>query len=413
MNAIAPPTWAPRRAPPVGTQPFFSDPHATWAELRADGGIGYCAADNTWLVARYDDVAAVLKDARLSKQTGASDPSPLSGSMLFQDAADHARLRNAVSEWFTAARVRGMEQRIAAIADRLIDRMATGRQVDFMAAFAVPLPVAVIADLLGVPESDWDIMHGWSRPLSQTGGDQQANQRSKAVAIQAMAEYFESLMARRAVAPGDDLVSTLVAAHRTDGGLSHREILGTCMLLLIAGHETTVNLLGNGLAALLGHPDQYARLRAEPSLLPSAIEEMLRYESPVQRGTFRHATEPLEIRGRTIGRGEMVAALIGAANRDPDVFPDPDRFDIARSPNRHLAFGVGMHACLGAMLARAEARIGFGRLFDRLGEIRLAASRGRSLAGYVATWFGRPKPPSLRWQQSTMVRGLEALHVEW
>lgn len=413
MNSIARPAWAARQAPPIGTAAFFSDPHATWAELHADGGIGFCAVDNTWLVARYDDVVAVLKDSRLSKQTGANDPSPLSSSMLFQDAPEHARLRNAVSEWFTAARVRGMEQRIAAIAERLIDRMAQARRADFMAGFAIPLPVAVIAELLGVPESDWDAMHGWSRPLSQTGGDQDANQQAKAAAIQAMAGYFESLIGRRAAAPGDDLVSALVAAHRAHGSLSHREILGTCMLLLIAGHETTVNLLGNGLATLLEHPDQYARLRAEPALLPAAIEEMLRYESPVQRSTFRFATEPLEIRGGVIGRGQAVAAILGAANRDPDVFPDPHRFDIARSPNRHVAFGVGMHACLGAMLARTEARVGFARLFDRLGEMRLAAPRRQGFVGHVAAWLGRPAPPALRWQQSTMVRGLESLPVEW
>ena len=178
MNSIAPPAWAPRQSPPIGTQAFFANPHATWAELQADGGIGYCAADNTWLVTRYDDVVAMLKDARLSKQTGANDPSPLSSSMLFQDAPEHARLRSSVSEWFTAAQVRGMEQRIAAIADRLIDRMAQARRADFMAGFAIPLPVAVIADLLGVPESDWDAMHGWSRPLSQTGGDLATNQQA-------------------------------------------------------------------------------------------------------------------------------------------------------------------------------------------------------------------------------------------
>lgn len=413
MNSNAPSLWAPRLAPRVGTAAFFRDPYPTWAELHADGGIGYCATDKTWLLTRYEDVVASLKDTRLSKQTGAGDPSPLSRSMLFQDAPDHARLRNAVSDWFTSARVRSMEQRIAEIADGLIDRMAKGRQADFMAAFAVPLPVAVIADLLGVRQADQAALHAWSRPLSQTGGSQEAGHQAKAAALESMAAYFERLIDHRAVAPGDDLVSGLVARRDEGERLSRREILGTCMLLLIAGHETTVNLLGNGLSTLLAHRDEYARLRADPALLPSAIEEVLRYESPVQRGTFRVATEAFAIRGVTIPPGQTVAPLIGAANRDPDVFPNPHRFDISRSPNRHIAFGVGMHSCLGAMLARAEARIGFERVFERLGEIRLATPRRGVLVRRVAEWFRRPASPTACWQQSTMVRGLEALQVEW
>ena len=413
MTTIPAAVWSPRLSAPIGSSAFFADPHPTWAELHSAGGIGYCEAEQTWLVTRYDDVVALLKDPRLSKRTGANDPSPLSSSMLFQDPPTHGRLRAAVSDWFTAARVRGMESRIAGIADRLIDRIARPRHADFLAAFAVPLPVAVIADLLGVPESDGDSLHDWSRALSQTGGDPESLRQAQGAAIQGMSAYFGAMIERRATEPGDDLVSTLVASSRAEGGLAHGEILGTCMLLLIAGHETTVNLLGNGLATLLRCPDQYSRLRADPALLPSAIEEMLRYESPVQRGTFRFAAEPLEIRGIRIDRGAAVAPVIGAANRDPDVFHNPHCFDIARSPNRHVAFGFGIHACLGAMLARTEARIGFGRLFYRLGELRLAAPPRRGLVARAAGWLGRPSASPLRWRESTMVRGLESLPVEW
>lgn len=412
MNSSSSPAWAPRVAPPIGTAAFFSNPHPTWAELLADGGVGYSATERTWLVARYDDAVSVLKDARLSKQTGSNDPSPLSSSMLFQDPPAQARLRAAVQGWFTAARVREMESRIAEITDQLIDRMSQFREADFMAAFAVRLPLAVVADLLGVPEADWETLHGWSRTLSRTGETPEFRQ-AQGAAIQGMSAYFESLIDRRSDGSGTDLVSMLLAGQRAPEGLSRREILGTCMLLLIAGHETTVNLLGNGLAILLEHPEQYALLRADPTLLPSAIEEILRYESPVQRGTFRFAAEPIEIRGHTIARGEAVAVVIGAANRDPLVFPDPHRFDMFRSPNRHIAFGIGPHACLGAHLARAEARIGFTRLFDRLGEMRLAASPQGGLGNRIVRWLVRPSPTPLRWQQSTMVRGLDTLVVRW
>jgi cytochrome P450 len=413
MNREVHAAWAPRHAHHVGTDEFFSDPYPTWSELHAAGGIGFHAGEHTWLVSRYDDAVAILKDPRLSKCTGAGDPSPLSSAMLFQDPPAHGRLRSAVSDWFTAARVRSMESRIAEVADRLIDQVAMARHADFMSAFAVPLPIGVVAGIIGVPQGDLDSLHRWSRALSQTGGDVDAQRRSHGAALEGMAACFETLIDRRASAPEDDLVSALLADRPSGDRLSRREIVGTCMLLLIAGHETTVNLLGNGMAALLQHPDQYARLRTDRSLLPSAIEEMLRFESPVQRSTYRVAREPIEIRGRTIHPGQAVAALIGAANRDPSVFPDPHRFDIARSPNRHIAFGSGVHACLGAMLARTEARIAFERLFDRLGEMRAAAPRRSGLIGRVMDSVAPPARGPLRWQRSTMVRGLEALDVQW
>jgi cytochrome P450 len=334
--------------------------------------------DGAWLVARYEHVAAAIKDPRLSKDPSRLVPpehlSPLDRAMLFRDPPDHARLRSLVGQAFTPRSVRSLESRIAAIVEDLLIGMRARSNADFMADFAIPLPVIVIAELLGVPVEDRASFRAWSDVIVE-GGDGAATPEEHAAryraAMASLTDYFARTAGERRERRRDDLISGLIDARDRDDRLSEDELVGTCILLLVAGHETTVNLLGNGLLSLLRHPEQLALLREHPELIPGAVEEMLRFESPVQQSTFRVTVEGIEIGDVRIGDGQQVIALLGAANRDPARFPHPDTFDVARELNRHLAFGSGIHFCLGAPLARAEARIAFSRLLDAFPEIRL------------------------------------------
>lgn len=256
--------------------------------------------------------------------------------------------------------------------------------MDFMADFAVPFPIIVIAELLGVPAEDRREFRAWSNALVRgidAFGQNPEVVRQGQEADQALANYFDELIAQRRAKLRNDLISALIAAHDGNDRLSEEELIGMCQLLLIASHETTVNLLGNGLYLLLRHREQWELLLRRPELLESAIEEMLRYESPVQRGTARFAVAPpLEIAGQTVPAGQQVSAVIAAANRAPAHFAEPDRFDIIRQPNHHLAFGRGVHFCLGAPLARAEARIAFGQLLAGFPTLELV--NGRASVGW-------------------------------
>jgi pimeloyl-[acyl-carrier protein] synthase len=259
----------------------------------------------------------------------------------------------------------------------------------------LPLPVIVIAELLGVPPEDHHTFHAWSNQMV-TGFDavrrSEEHVKQTQEATLALGQYFADLIRRRRQQPRDDLISALTLARDAQDRLTEDELLAMCMLLLIAGHETTVNLLGNGLLTLLRHPTQLALLKNHPERLLSAVEEMLRFESPVQRATFRFTAETFEIGGRTLDKGQQVSAVLGAANRDPTQFPQPDTFDITRQPNRHLAFGLGIHFCLGAPLARTEARIGFARLLEQLPNLQLVS-----------------QTPD--WSTNTFFRGLSTLPV--
>lgn len=382
---------------------FLADPYATYRALRAAGAPHWFAhggpTKGMWLITRYQDVAFILKEAPTSKDAARLRPpeqlTPFDYNLLGRDPPDHTRLRSLASQAFTPGRVRELEPRIEQIVDELIARAKAQGGLEFMADFALPLPVIVIAELLGVPPDERDTFHVWSNQMvtgvDATRSSAASTQQSEA-AGRALGQYFADLVRRRRAQPRDDLISALLQARDAQDRLSENELLAMCMLLLIAGHETTVNLLGNGLWTLLNHPDQLARLRSQPDLLPSAIEEMLRFESPVQRATFRITTDTLEIGGVTLEKGQQVSAVIGAANRDPEQFPDPDTFDIARQPNRHLAFGLGIHFCLGAPLARTEARIGFARLLAQLPDLRLA----------------KAEPD---WNANTFFRGLRTLPV--
>ncbi|MCU1350282.1 MAG: bioI [Acidobacteria bacterium] len=381
---------------------FYADPYPTYRKLRESdapywqphSGLG----GGMWLVTRYQDVALLLKEGHTTKSAlhlkRRDEITPFDHTMLAKDPPEHTRLRSLASLAFTPARVRAMEARIGLLVDELIDKVRGKGEMDFVAAFAMPLPAIVIAELLGVPPDDRNAFHEWSE-LIVRGTDElrsEADAKRGEKAGMALFSYFGKLIRSRRQEPQDDLISALVLARDAQDRLSENELLALCMGLLVAGHTTTANLLGNGLLTLLRHPEQLNLLKSNPELMPSAIEEMLRFESPVQRATFRLATKSVEIGGVTIPEGQQVSGVLGAANRDPEVFPDPDRFDVTRQPNRHLAFGHGIHFCFGAPLGRAEARIGFSRLLEQLPNLKLATE-------------------TPNWGATTFFRGLDSLPV--
>lgn len=387
-----------------GTREFLRDPYTSYRRLQENAPVYWMSfrsgMGGMWLVSRYDDVMALLKDSRISKDfslvASEEELTPIDRSMLFRDPPDHTRLRGLVNMAFTPRRIEQLKPRILALIDGFLDDMAQKGKVDFVAELAFPLPVAVIAEMLGVPREDGERFNAWSRAFIQGTDGARVTPESAEASMRAglaLDGYLSELIEQRRRHPQEDLISALIRARDGGESLSDTELLGTCVLLLIAGHETTVNLLGNGLLTLLRHPQQMALLRDRPDLIDSAVEEMLRYESPVQRGTGRFTTASLEIAGQKIEAGQQVSALFGAANRDATRFPEPDRFDIRRKSNRHLAFGFGIHFCLGAPLARAEATLAFPRLLHRFERMKLM-----------------DKEPE--WQENTFMRGLRRLRVE-
>ncbi|MGH7349418.1 MAG: cytochrome P450, partial [Candidatus Rokuibacteriota bacterium] len=291
-----------------------------------------------------------------------------------------------------------MRPQIQVVVDRLLDRVERSRRMDVIADLAYPLPVTVICEMLGVPVGDHERIKDWSsdiiRSLDAIGipSDDRIVERGRA-GRRGLADYFRALLPERRRHPRADLLSSLIAVEEQGDRLTEAELLSTCVLLFIAGHETTVSLIGNGLLALLRHPAEIERLRAEPGLIGSAVEELLRFDSPVQR-TARITNAEVEMGGKTIPKGAFVVIAIGAANRDPAHFPDPDRLDIGRHDNRHIAFGFGIHFCLGAPLARVEGQLALGALIRRIPKLRLAS-------------------PDLEWRESSTLRGLKALPVEF
>jgi cytochrome P450 len=378
---------------------YFADPYSVHARLRAQrpvtpvvmpGGPG------AWLVTGYAEARAALADPRLSKHMPDWHPEPgsvfaaLDLHMLNSDPPDHARLRKLVTKAFTARRVERLRPRITAITAGLLEDMSGRAELDLLASFAFPLPITVICELLGVPAGDRDDFRAWSATIVANSAAPEVFQAHAT----AMVRYFMALLAAKRREPGDDLLSALIAARDEEDRLSEDELVSMAFLLLVAGHETTVNLIASGLLALLLNPAQLARLRAEPTLIGGAVEELLRYVNPVNHTTFRCAAEPLEIGGVRISRGDPVLVALSGANRDPARFGDPDRLDLGRDSSRHLAFGHGIHYCLGAPLARLEAEIAVSGLLARFGSISLAVPAD-----------------SLRWRPSTLIHGLESLPV--
>jgi cytochrome P450 len=314
---------------------------------------------------------------------------------LFRDPPDHTRLRGLVSKAFTPRMVEGLRPRTEAIVAELLDAALAREEMDAVADFAHPLPVRIICDMLGVPPEDQGRFQGWSAALAR-GLDPdflltEDVQQARFDAVVAFAEYFFTLLAERRARPGPDLLSQLALAEEAGDTLSEGELLSTAILLLVAGHETTVNLISGGVLALLDHPDQLDRLRADPQLGRSGTEELLRYVSPVQF-TGRTLTDEMTVGGVRLARGEFVVVLLGSANRDPEVFDDPDGLNLARADNRHLGFGFGLHHCLGASLARMETHVALGELVRRTGTIELATDR-------------------LTYRENVVLRGLSALPV--
>ncbi len=381
---------------------FVQNPYAVYQRLRAEGPVSRVVMPGgypVWVVTRYADARAALADPRLIKDwrtlwPGNAAPddgfASLDTHMLSTDPPDHDRLRRLVTKAFTARRIEQLRPRVTEITTSLLDEMPDGGQVDLLEAFAFPLPITVICELLGVPDSDRADFRAWTQAILSTG---EAPAESGTAATE-MAGYFTALVADKRAHPADDLLSALIDARDAGDGLSERELLGMLFLLLVAGHETTVNLIGSGTLALLLSPGELARLRADPSLLPGAVEELLRYTSPVNHATFRFTAEAVKIGGTLIPAREAVLVAIGSANRDPERYPVPDQLDIGRDAGGNLAFGHGIHYCLGAPLARMEGVIAFGALLSRFPGMTLAIP-----------------PDSLRWRRSTLIRGLDTLPV--
>ncbi|ATB28741.1 cytochrome P450 family protein [Melittangium boletus] len=355
-----------------------------------------------WLSTRYKASVELLRDPRFTKderlvapqarQARVAEMEAINRNMLMSDPPDHTRLRTLVSKAFLPRRVEELRSRVEAIAHRLLDALPAQGSVDLIDAFAFRIPVTVIAELLGVPPEDQDQFRVWTTAITQLpSADRLESIKQASLAFMA---YVQNLMEKRRAEPREDLVSDLLQAEEQGDRLSSEELIGMVVLLLNAGHETTVNLIGNGVWALLRHPEQLERLRQNPALIDSAVEEMLRYRGPLECATHRWAREDIEFHGQVIPAGETVLVSLLAANHDPEQFPEPERFDITREPNRHIAFGFGIHFCVGAPLARLEASIALPLLLERLPRLRLAVDESQ-----------------LQWRQGLVLHGLKQLPV--
>jgi cytochrome P450 len=322
-----------------------------------------------WQVFRYDDVVRVLSDytSFSSNFSGGQGGDPLSSSMISMDPPRHRQLRNLVTQAFTPRSVAQLAGRITTIANKLLDQVAATGHMDIIDDLSYPLPVTVIAEMLGIPQEDREQFKIWSDAVVGASESENGNPQAE------MSSYFLDMIQQRSRERKDDLISALLDAQIDGQHLNQRELLGFCILLLVAGNETTTNLIGNAILCFDEHPEVMEQLRAEPELLPGAIEEVLRYRSPVQF-MYRRVAADVTIRDSQLRAGQMVLAWIGSANRDEAQFPDPDSFDIRRTPNRHIAFGHGIHFCLGAPLARLEAKIVLTLLLERFDEIQRVRS---------------------------------------
>jgi cytochrome P450 PksS len=390
---------------------FKAEAYGYYARLRDEAPVHPVRLPNgtrAWLVSRYDDVAALLKDGRLAKDrhnaVGSRPMSRLPGmfgflqalerNMLDLDVPHHTRLRGLVHIAFTPRLVERMRGRIEALSGELLDKAMPRGHMDLIADFALPIPLTVIAEMLGIPSEDQLRFHRWSMAIVAATAER--NPIRVLPALWRFVRYLRKVIAAKRERPQDDLITALVHAEESGDTLSNDELVAMAFLLVIAGHETTVNLIGNGVLALLQFPDELERLRADPSLDATAVEELIRFHSPVEVSTERYAREPIHIAGADIARGALVYGLIASANRDETQFERPDRLDVGREKNRHLAFGQGIHYCLGAPLARLEGQVAIRRLLDRLPRLRLAVPAD-----------------SLRWRPGLNLRGLERLPVAW
>jgi cytochrome P450 len=377
---------------------FIADPYSAYARLRSDQPVTRVTmpgGELIWLVTRYADVRAALTDPRLCKDprrvagNGPIQLAPLDLHLLNVDPPEHDRLRRLIAREFTPSRIERLRPRVMELTSSLLDGMDGLPEADLVAQFALPLPVTVICELLGIPGGDQDLFRSWSAAV-MSFGDEPEKFGAAAAAITA---YITDLVAAKRDEPSDDLLSALVSMRDSQDRLSESELLAMTFLLLVAGHETTANLISSGMLALLMAPAQLDQLRADRSLLPSAVEELLRFDGPATQAHVRYSTEPIEIGGVLIPIAQPVVMAFGSANRDPSRYHAPDDLDVRRDASGHLGFGYGIHYCLGAPLARLEAAIAIGGLLERFPGMTLAV-----------------RPDELRWRP-TLLRGLEQLPV--
>ena len=392
---------------------FKADPFPFYAQLRAEAPVFLVTLPvpfkrRAWLVTRYDGVLSVLKDPRFAKNPrNAMLPEqlkkmpwkppmfkPLEQNMLDLDSPDHTRLRALVHKAFTPRLVEQMRDQIQVLTNELLDAAEAKGSMDLIADFALPLPLTMIGRILGIPTEDNQKFHRWTQIFVSASTNK--NIVVLILSIMSLMRYLKKLIKERGAHPKDDLITALVQAKDGSDQLSGDEILAMIFILLVAGHETTVNLIGSGTLALLEHPNQLEKLRSEPALIKPAIEELLRFTCPVEMATERYTREDITIAGTTIPRGELVLAVLGSANRDRNYFDNPDTLDITRENNKHLAFGLGIHYCLGAPLARLEGQIAISTLIQRMPDMNLGIASDQ-----------------LRWRGGFVLRGLEALPVSF
>ncbi|WP_239115062.1 cytochrome P450 family protein [Planotetraspora kaengkrachanensis] len=391
--------------PPLFGPAFDADPYPAFAWLRSNSPVTRVPLPGceAWLVTRYEDAVAALAHPSLSKDPASGSPEwraaslglpldhrpSLARHMINADGEDHSRLRRLVGATFTPRRMEGLRSRAQEVTDGLLDRL-DGEEADLVADLAYPLPITIICDLLGVPEEDREAFHRLASVIDSAAASE-VEEISRAT--DGLEKFLSDLVTLKRTRPGDDLLTELVRRSNR-GAIDADELTSTAFLLLIAGHETTVALIGNGLLALLRHPDQLAALRADPSLLPDVVDEMLRYDGPVRNATWRFPTEPVVIGGQEMLPGEPILVSLLAANRDPSVFPDPDAFSPGRIGEPHLAFGRGPHYCVGAALAKVEAEVAIGTVLRRFPDLAPAVDL-----------------EELTWWPSTIMRGLFSLPV--
>jgi cytochrome P450 len=390
------------------TSPSFrANPFPIFKEWRHDKPVAPVKVfgERAWVITRYDDVLATLKDERFVKNRNNATNrksnmwvpgfvKPLTSNMLDADVPDHTRLRSLVHQAFVPRLIAQMRERVHTLAHELIDRVQAKGEMDLIEDFALPIPMTVISEMLGVPERDRDNFSKWSNTMvsisKPTDGVLALPDLYKVV------RYLRKLFREHRARPKDNLTTLLLQAEAEGSKLSEDELVSMVALLLSAGHETTVNLIGNGILALMQHPEQRQKLSAEPDLMKSAVEEIVRYTPPVLMSTHRYAKENLEVAGTTIPKGDLVLVALGSANHDETKFEQPETLMLDRKNNKHVGFGLGIHYCLGAPLARLEASIAFQVLFERLPQVRLAVS-----------------PEALQWNSSMVVRGMKSLPVKF
>jgi cytochrome P450 len=389
---------------------MLADPYPLYDRLRELDPVYWSERFHAWIVTRHDEVSAGLNDLRLSSDraklfqdmAGSPELEPffsfLARRMVLADPPKHTRLRGLVSQSFTPHVVEAMRPHIQKLVDDLLDRRKDAGSMEFIADFAFPLPATVIIELLGLPPEDRDLLKRWSDDFVVFFSTHPANvtldQYRRALAsMTAMVDYFRAALPKIRTSAHPCLMETMRLAQNHGDRLSEEEVFANANLLLVAGHETTTHLIGNGMLALLRHPDQMQRLKADSSLIPNAIEEVLRLVGPVQF-TNRIALEDVVLGGKTVRRGDFVFLFLAAANRDPAHFPDPHRLDITRAVHKHVAFGLGHHFCLGAPLARLEAQIAVAAMLERLPNLRLASD-------------------TLTYRENFNIRGLKAIPIHF